>query len=188
MAGEKLGLGDRIDTVENEMGEEPKKNRFFSEGVARILMFIAIGIIALLVSITVSVLTYRFMDRGSRTRQFPVLSDTYETEIPNYAIWSFLSDDGYDLRAQTADIERFTVSVRIKLGFDSNRYRELNGELTAKNDALMDTIRFYFSQRTREQLSDEVTVKQELMSRINSLLSRGEVEQVLFLQYQVIGF
>jgi len=51
----------------------------------------------------------------------------------------------------------------------------------------MDTIRFYFSQRTREQLSNEVAVKQELMGRINSLLSRGEVEQILFLQYQIIG-
>jgi len=188
MVDGRLNIKDRIDAVEDELVEEPKRSSFFSERVARILMFVAIGIVALLVSITVSFLTYRFMDRGNRARQFPLLSDTYETEIPDYAIWSFLSDEGYDLRAQTADIEQFTVSARVKLGFDSSRYKELNGELTAKNDALMDTIRFYFSQRTREQLSDEVAVKQELMSRINSLLSRGEVEQVLFLQYQIIGF
>jgi len=185
MAGERLELGEEIDDVKN--GEKLKGSRFFSERVVRILMYIAIGIVALLVSITVSFLTYRFMDRGNRSRQFPVLSETYETEVPDYTIWSFLRDDGYDLRAQTADVERFTVSARIKLGFDSNRYRDLDRELTTKNDALMDTIRFYFSQRTREQLSNEVAVKQELMGRINSLLSRGEVEQILFLQYQIIG-
>jgi len=185
MAGERFELGGEIDNAKDE--KELKANRYFSERVARVLMFIAIGIVALLVSVTVSFLTYRFMDRGNRTRQLSVLSPTYETEIPDYTIWSFLSDDGYDLRAQTADVERFTISARIKLGFDSSRYKELDRELTAKNDVLMDTIRFYFSQRTREQLSDEVVVKQELMSRINSLLSRGEVEQVLFLQYQIIG-
>jgi len=186
MAGERFELGGETDNVKDE--EEQRVTRYFSERVARILMFIAIGIVVLLVSVTVSILTYRFMDRGNRSRYLPVLSSTYETEVPDYTIWSFLSDDGYDLRAQTADIERFTISARIKLGFDSGRYRELDRELTAKNDALMDTIRFYFSQRTREQLSDEVAVKQELMSRINSLLSRGEVEQILFLQYQIIGF
>jgi len=188
MAGEIVEPRDRTEEIEDETGEKLREGRLFSERVARILMFIAIGILALLLSVTISFLTYRFMDRGNLSRQFSVLSDTYKTEVPEYAIWGFLSDDGYDLRTQTADIERFTVSARIKLGFDSNKYRELNGELTAKNDALMDTIRFYFSQRTREQLSDEVAVKQELLGRINSLLSRGEVEQILFLQYQIIGF
>ena len=187
MSDEDLELGNAIEADSTESIEEPKKRKFFSDRMAKALMFVAIAIVALLVSVTVSFLTYRFMDRGNRSRQFPVLSDEYNTEVPEYTTWDFLSGEGYDLRAQTADVERFTVSAKIKLGFNEDRYKDLSNELTSKNDALMDTIRFYFSQRSREQLADEAAVKQELMSKINSLLSRGEVEQVLFLQYQIIG-
>ncbi len=187
MSDEDLELGNAIEADQTESIEEPKKRKLFSDRMAKVLMFVAIGIVAILVSVTVSFLTYRFMDRGNRSRQFPVISDEYNTEVPEYYIWAFLTDEGYDLRAQTADVERYTVSAKIKLGYDGDRYKDLSGELTTKNDALMDTIRFYFSQRSREQLKDEAAVKRELMSKINSLLSRGEVEQVLFLQYQIIG-
>jgi len=187
MSDEDLELGNAIEADQTESIEEPKKRKVFSDRMARILMFVAIGIVALLVSVTVSFLTYRFMDRGNRSRQFPVLSEEYQTEVPVYAIWNFLADDGYDLRTQTADVERYTVSAKIKLGYDGEMYKDLPDELTSKNDALMDTIRFYFSQRTRAQLEDEAAVKTELTSKINSLLSRGEIEQVWFLQYQIIG-
>ena len=187
MSDEDLELGNAIESDGGESLEEPKKRKVFSDRMAKILMFVVIGIVALLVSITVSFLTYRFMDRGNRSRQFPMLSEEYATEVPEYMIWNFLADDGYDLRTQTADVERFTVSAKIKLGYDGTAYSDLADELTAKNDALMDTIRFYFSQRQRVQLEDEMAVKAELLSRINSLLSRGEVAQVWFLQYQIIG-
>lgn len=187
MSDEDLELGNAIEADNTETIEEPKKRKLFSDRMAKVLMFVAIAIVALLVSVTVSFLTYRFMDRGNRSRQFPILSDDYRTEVPEYTTWDFLSGDGYDLRAQTADAERYTVSAKIKLGYDGERYKDLASELTSRNDAIMDTIRFYFSQRSREQLQDEAAVKQELMSKINSLLSRGEVEQVLFLQYQIIG-
>ncbi len=91
------------------------------------------------------------------------------------------------MRTQTSDQERFTVSARIKFGYDDKTYKELSSELTSKNDILMDAIRFYFSQRTKAQLSDEMAVKAELLSRVNSYLSQGEIEQILFLQYQIIG-
>ena len=68
-----------------------------------------------------------------------------------------------------------------------NGYRDLPDELTNKNDAIVDAIRSYFSRQTREKLEDEAAVKLELVSRINSLLSRGEIETVWFLQYQIIG-
>ena len=115
------------------------------------------------------------------------MSDEYSAAVPEYAIWNFLTDEGYDLRTQTADTEGYTISARIKLGFDDDSYRDLASELTSKNDAIIDTVRFYFSQRSREQLQDETAVKAELMSRINSLLARGQIEQVWFLQYQIIG-
>ena len=154
----------------------------------KFLILVIIVIIALILSITISFLTYRFMDRGNRTRQFPVLSEQYNTVLPEYAIWTFLADEGYDLRTQTADPERYTVSAKIKLGYDNSKYKELQNELTGKNDVLMDTIRFYFSQRTRDQIEDELAVKAELLSRINSLLSQGEIAQILFLQYQIMKF
>jgi len=187
MSDEDIELGNAIEADSTESIEEPKKRRVFSDRMAKMLMFVAIAIVALLVSVTVSFLTYRFMDRGNRSRQFPVLSDAYNTEVPSYIMWDFLNGEGYDLRAQTADAERYTVSAKIKLGYDNEKFKDLASELTSKNDAVMDTIRFYFSQKTREQLLDETAVKQELISKINSLLSNGEVEQLLFLQYQIIG-
>ena len=90
MSDEDLELGNAIEADSTESIDEPKKRRVFSDRLARILMFVAIGIVALLVSVTVSFLTYRFMDRGNRSRQFPVLSEEYETEVPEYAVWNFL--------------------------------------------------------------------------------------------------
>jgi len=187
MSDENFAIDDTLDADSAETIGDTRRRRGISERLAKLLMLIAIGIVAVLLSITISFLTYRYMDRGNRSRQFPVLSENYMTEVPDYFTWDFLTGEGYDLRAQTADVEQYTVSAKIKLGYDSERYRDLSTELTTKNDALMDTIRFYFSTRTREQLNDEVAVKNELMSKINSLLSRGEVEQILFLQYQIIG-
>ena len=187
MSDDDLELGNAIEADTTESLEEPKKRKLFSDRMARVLMFVAIGIVALLVSVTVSFLTYRFMDRGNRSRQFPILSDEYRTEVPEYKVWNFLADDGYDLRTQTADAERYTVSAKIKLGYNEEKYKDLAAELTSKNDAIIDTIRFYFSKKSRAQLGDENAVKAELVSRINSLLSRGEVETVWFLQYQIIG-
>ena len=187
MSDEELELGNAIESDAAETLAEPKTQRVLSDRVAKVLMFAAIGITALLVSVTVSVFTYRFMDRGNRSRLFPLLSEEYDTVVPEYAIWTFLTNEGYDLRTQTADPEPYTVSAMIKIGYDGDAYRELQGELTSKNDVLMDAIRFYFSRRTRSQLQDERAVKTELQSRLNSLLSRGEIEQVLFLQYQIIG-
>lgn len=186
MSDSELGVVDTSDDIA-EISDDKKIRRFFTDRIIRLLMFVAIGIIALLLVITVSFLTYRFMDRGNRSRQFPRLSEDYTTLVPEYSVWTFFADDGYDLRTQTKDAERYTVSARIKLGYDEVRYKELQGELTRKNDVLMDAIRFYFSQRTKIQLEDEVAVKTELLNRINSLLSRGEVAQILFLQYQIIG-
>ena len=173
MSDEDLELGNAIEAGGLESIEGPKKRTLFSDRIAKFLLFVAIGIVALLVIITVSFLTYRFMDRGNRSRHFPVLSEEYDTVVPEYAIWTFLADEGYDLRTQTADPERYTVSAKIKIGYNEETYRELQGELTSKNDILMDAIRFYFSHRTRSQLEDEAAVKAALMSKINSLLSRG---------------
>ncbi|PIE04672.1 MAG: hypothetical protein CSA76_03015 [Spirochaetales bacterium] len=187
MSDEDLDIANAIDADAAANLEEPKKRKLFSDRLARILMFVAIGIFALLISVTVSYFTYRFMDRGNRSRQFPMLSKEYQTEVPEYAVWNFLADEGYDLRTQTADPEPYTVSARIKLGYNPELYKDLSGELTNKNDAIIDAIRSYFSRRNRSQLDDERAVKAELQSRINSLLSKGEVEQVWFLQYQIIG-
>jgi hypothetical protein len=79
MSDEDLELGNAIEAESTESLNEPKKRRVFSDRMAKMLMFVAIGIVALLVSITVSFLTYRFMDRGNRSRQFPVISDAYKT-------------------------------------------------------------------------------------------------------------
>lgn len=187
MSDEEIDLGNALDSESDGFADEPKKQKLISERLIKLLIYAAIGVVALFISITISFFTYRFMDRGNRTRQFPVLSEEYNTVVPEYAIWTFLADEGYDLRTQTSDQERYTISARIKLGYDEKRYKELPGELTGKNDILMDMIRFYFSQRTKAQLTDEVAVKAELMSKINSFLSQGEIEQVLFLQYQIIG-
>ena len=187
MSDENPGINNIIEPEEDQTVDRRKRKWVITDRVARILAFSAVGILAIVLSVTISFLTYRFMDRGSRVRQFPVLSDEYSAAVPEYAIWNFLTDEGYDLRTQTADTEGYTISARIKLGFDDDSYRDLASELTSKNDAIIDTVRFYFSQRSREQLQDETAVKAELMSRINSLLARGQIEQVWFLQYQIIG-
>lgn len=187
MSDEDLELGNALESDEDDFSTAPKRRKTFSDRLVKILVYVVLGIIGLLVVVTVSFITFRFMDRGNRSRQFPILSEAYETVIPEYEIWTFLADDGYDLRTQTSDQERYTVSAKIKFGYDSKSSKELPGELTSKNDILMDAIRFYFSQRTKAQLSDEMAVKAELMSRVNSLLSQGEIEQILFLQYQIIG-
>lgn len=187
MSDEQLELGNALESEGEGFTSEPTKRKLFSDRIVKLLFFLVFGVIAIFLSITISFFTYRFMDRGNRTRQFPVLSEEYNTVVPEYAIWTFLADDGYDLRTQTSDQERFTVSARIKFGYDDKTYKELSSELTSKNDILMDAIRFYFSQRTKAQLSDEMAVKAELLSRVNSYLSQGEIEQILFLQYQIIG-
>jgi hypothetical protein len=90
MSDEDLELGNAIEADQTESIEEPKKRKVFSDRMAKVLMFVAIGIVALLVSITVSFLTYRFILYGMALRASGEATPTLRWPVFWLAYWMAL--------------------------------------------------------------------------------------------------
>ena len=65
MSDENPGINNIIEPEEDQTVDRRKRKWVITDRVARILAFSAVGILAIVLSVTISFLTYRFMDRGS---------------------------------------------------------------------------------------------------------------------------
>ena len=163
-----------------ELGNKPG---VVSALLLKILKWAAVGLAAVIFIVTVVIFTNRFINRGTRPATVPAVSEAYQasTKILEYY------DVFDDIRTRTADETPYTVIARIGLGYDSNDDR-LYEELGRRNDKLQDLMRSYFTQKTAAEVEprNEAIVKQEMLIRVNAILSSGKIEDVIFYEYNVI--
>jgi flagellar FliL protein len=184
-----VGQDEEIDLTDVEgsgvegLGEE-KAKKGLSEGLARILIWVIGILVGLVVVITVSVITYRIMDKKNTARNFPVVSQEYQSKPENYVYFDLIGQ----IRTRTSDRTAYSVIVTPLIGYDTDDSTTVGSELTAKSAPLTDQIRNYFSQKTVEELKpdQEAILKEELKSMINGVLSSGQIKSVIFTEFQVI--
>jgi flagellar FliL protein len=150
----------------------------------KILKWVAIGIAGIIFIVTVVVITVNFMDRGPQAEAYPSESEAYKTSQPILQWY-----DIPEIRGRTADDTPHTVIVDPKLGYEKEN-KKIQSELIARKEQIIDIMRQYFSKRKAGELAPEYEpeIKEELKERINGIMSSKGIEQIVFLQFNVIEF
>ncbi|GHU38825.1 flagellar basal body protein FliL [Spirochaetia bacterium] len=170
------------DIEEDADGEEPsggKKKKSGGGGLLpKLLMFIAIGIGALIFIVTVAVITFNIMNKGGKSQSVVPQTDSYVAVKPQYTTFDLIGD----VNTRTKDPTPWNVSVHMVVGYDLND-NATGTELTARRVELQDFVRRYFSEKYAKELQpeNESRIKNEIKERLNTtLLDKARVRTVLF--------
>ena len=94
-----------------------------------------------------------------------------------------------DIRTRSADKDRAyaTIIMRVALGYDP-RNRYAYPEIVQRRGEISDAIAGYFAAKTAAEIAPQFQpeTKKELSERINGLFDRGRIEDLLFLEFEVI--
>ncbi len=181
------------DEVVEEVAEESagdskglKRRKNGSSLIVKALVYVAVALIFLIVMVVVSYFTNKILDSGDRNTQLTQISNEFTVNNPIYTYY----DQIPDLRTRTADASPRSVTVKIELGYDGEKFPNLSEELTRRKPQLTDFFRKYFSSHTARELSstNEDRVKEELKIRVNELLQNGKIEEAVFTNFQVLDF
>lgn len=178
-------LDDQDMTFAETEGQEAAapKAKGAGPGLLRILMFVGIALGAVILIVTVVVITVNILNgQGKPMTQVPV-SEDYQQATP---VYQYVTTIG-EIRTRTIDKEPSSVVVKINLGFEMND-KESPNEVTARLYQIRDYLRSYFSQKRAEELGPtrEGIIKEELRENLNRILSKPTIKEVLFEKFDVV--
>jgi flagellar protein FliL len=163
--------------------EVGQKTGFVPALLLKVLKWAAVALAAIIFIVTVVVFTMRIINQGTRPATVPAVSEEYRATPKRLQYYDVFED----IRTRTADDAPYTVIARVALGFDPVN-KQLYNEIVERSQKLQDLIRSYFTQKTANEVlpKNEDIVKQEIMIRVNSIMANGKVEDIIFLEYNVI--
>ncbi|MDR0643628.1 MAG: flagellar basal body-associated FliL family protein [Treponema sp.] len=171
---------DNIDLGEDEdAGSKKKKSAGFAILLPNLLKFAAIGLGALVLVITICVITYRILNQSGKSQTTVPENEAYVGTRPTYSYFSALPV----IRTNTKDTPPYSVIVEMVLGYDLNNATAAT-ELTSRLVELQDFIRNYFSNKFNADLQPdkEEMLKNDLMEKMNRLLNTAKIRAIYFRQ------
>jgi flagellar FliL protein len=151
----------------------------------KILKYVALGIGAIIFIVTVVIVTMNIVNRGAQPQSYPAASPEYEGTTPILAWYSAIDE----IRGRTADDSPHTVIVQVAIGYEKEN-KAIQTELVARTPKLRDIIRSFFTEKTAAELQPryEEELKAELRERINRIMTQGKIDEVIFLEFNVVEF
>jgi flagellar FliL protein len=166
-------------------GAGPKKPSGLGALLPNLLKFIAIGLGALIFIVTVTVITFNFMNKGGKSQT--VLADSSSPYIGKRPEYLYFNSIG-TVRARTKDVTSHSVVVDMAIGYDMND-KNAATELTTRLYELQDFVRNFFSSKYAEDLSteNEARLKQEIIEALNTrVLNSSKAKNIVFKQLDVM--
>jgi len=170
------------DVAVGQEAEVGAKAGFIPALILKALKWAAVVIAAVIFIVTVVVITTRIMNQGRASGSVPVISESYTTAPPRYSYYRNFED----IRTRTADDLPHTVVAKVALGYDEGN-KNLQNELVSRTTLLQHIIRGYFASKTAAELRNESVVLQELLQKVNAVMTTGRIMQVLLLDYNIIA-
>lgn len=184
-------MNDNVDDQDMSFAEgEPEqavapKAKGAGPGLLKILTVVGIALGAVILIVTVVIVTMGFMNKqGKPVTEIPV-TESYQAATPVYAYVTTIGE----IRTRTIDAEPSSVVVKINLGFDATD-KEGPNEITQRLYQIRDFLRGYFSNKKAEDLTPdkEKDLKLELKEDLNNLLTKnGAIKEVLFETLNVVA-
>ncbi|MDR1030045.1 MAG: flagellar basal body-associated FliL family protein [Treponema sp.] len=163
-----------------EGGSTKKKSSRLIAFLPHVLKFVAIGLGALILIVTVVVITFSILNKGGRSQTAVPENSPYIGTRPQYSMFSAIGL----IRTRTKDPTPYAVVVEMIIGYDLNNAQAAT-ELTGRLYELRDFVRSYFSSKYAEELlpENEARLKQEIIELLNTrVLNTAKVRTILFNQ------
>ncbi|MFI3258006.1 MAG: flagellar basal body-associated FliL family protein [Spirochaetales bacterium] len=148
-----------------------------------LLKWIAIAIGAIILIVTVVVITMQILGTNqTATTAIPVSAD-YTPQREVYSWYENLPD----IRTKTDDAIPASVVVTVVLGYDLDN-TTTSSEITARRIEIQDYLRKYFSSKRRAELTpqNEDALKLEIKNDINDILTQSAIRDVRFLSFDIV--
>jgi flagellar FliL protein len=169
-----------------DSGGESGKKRKNESGLAKLfpslLKFVGIGLGAVILIVTVSVITYNLLSKGGKQQTSIPVTESYLGTKPQYQMFRLIGPITTRLK------DAYTVRVDMIIGYDAED-NAAGAEFTARQDQIRDFLRRYFRAKTAMELSpeNEEQVKREIREQINTqLLDKARVRIILFNTFDVM--
>jgi flagellar basal body-associated protein FliL len=159
----------------------PRRGGLLSGMLINILKWAAIGIGAIAIVVTTTVVTFKALNKGN-SQNLSTVSPEYKTAEKPWASY----DQIEQIRGQTADETPAVFLLQVSLGYDPMD-KEVSVEIGERAREIQDLILKDISQKKAADMSpahyDEL--QEELKIQINSRMRSGKVKSVMFRQFVV---
>jgi flagellar FliL protein len=167
---------------ESEPAAAPKA-KGAGPGILKILMIVGIALGAVILIVTVVVITVGVLNKQQKPMSAVPITESYQAHTP---IYNYVGTIG-EIRTKTRDKEPSSVLVKINLGFE-DKDEAGPADLQLRLAQVRDFLRNYFATKYADQLvpEEEKTLKSELKENLNNLLSKPAIKDVLFEEFNVV--
>lgn len=175
---------DDLDLGDDGGAPAPKKKGGGGGFLPTLLKFVALGLGAIILIVTVVIVTMKIMGGNSTQQAVVPVTEEYST---NRELLDWYTSLG-SLRTKTSDSTPASVMVEVVLGYKKED-KATSTEITQRSIELKDFLRRYFTQKTAEELApqNEENLKIEIRNAINDqILSSSKIKDVRFMQLDVI--
>ena len=178
-----MGDEERDDIIEEEeesTAGEPSRPSFAigKSKILRILLFIAGGILFIVLVIGISYWVSRAVQESEYERRQDIVAAPPPGPLQVYEMPEFSTT--------TADVDPYFVSMKISLGYDPSV--ELQNELIKRRDQMQHIINILLRGKRAENLKtveDAIALAEEIKAHINMVLVSGKIKEVYFREFVV---
>ncbi|MDR1095122.1 MAG: flagellar basal body-associated FliL family protein [Spirochaetaceae bacterium] len=176
------GILEESESGGEEDGKKKKGAGQLSKLLPTLLKFVGIGLGAVILIITVSVITYNLLAKGGKQQTAVPATESYLGTKPQYQMFRTIG------AITTRLNDAYTVRVDMIIGYDEND-TAAGTEFTARQDEIRDFLRRYFRAKTSGDLrpENEEQVKREIREQLNTqILDKARVRIILFNTFDVM--
>ncbi len=179
---------DRMDDDEEESGEAQPERKGFGKLLAKILIFVAFGVVAIIVIIVINVIMIKSMTKTKKqvvdTRSYdpsfrPRTSPLMSRKLKPFRVNLDITDE--------ANTQVF-VQCEISLAYDGTN-TALTTELVSRDDQIRSRINFIIASKRYDEINTafkrENYLNREILNEINSLLMNGRVREIYITQFTI---
>ncbi|MDR3333804.1 MAG: flagellar basal body protein FliL [Treponema sp.] len=186
-------MAENNEDLTMESGESPEEggvstNKKKASGLIALLpsllKFVAIGLGALILIVTIVVITFSILNKGGKSQTLVPENSPYLGTKPQYSMFTAIGS----IRTRTQDPTPYAVVVDMIIGYDLNDNAAAT-ELTGRLYELRDFVRSYFNGKLAVDLrpENEAQLKQDIIEYLNTrLLNTAKARIILFNQLDVM--
>jgi len=160
----------------------PRRGGLLSGMLLTILKWAAIGIGAVIIVVTTTIITVRIASKGNNPQGLAAVSPAYAAKSEPLASY----DNIEQIRGQTADDPPAIFLMQVSLGYDP-KDKAISVEIGNRSREIQDLILRDISQKKAAELAPGQygAVQAELKDMINMVMRDGKIQAVMFRQFVV---
>jgi flagellar FliL protein len=161
----------------------PRRGGLLSGMLLNILKWAAIGVGAVIIVVTTTVITFRVLNKGNTQQGMEALSPAYQAKAVALSAY-----DGIEqIRGLTSDEVPAVYLLKVRLGYDA-KDKEISVEMGERAAEILDLLLKLVSRKTAAELApvNYGTLQEEMKNEINMIMTKGKIKSVMFKEFTVV--